>query len=443
MTQINAPLTADLFSYPKRVLAHYFYPFPLSIDDQPPATDYYNRNYLSPSGEANKFLAQGGYLRARPLPLPVSAANNWPSANMQREVSMAIARGITGFTFDILNLADAMSVTGHLQLMLAAAQAVEPRFWIVPMLDLSALVSLTQAQAVALIASLNSAPSVARLPDGRMLISAFNATAQPLLWWQGVFATLNSMQVYVAFIPVLLGEPASNPLASVSHGLGGWGTATPAAASACPPCMMMPVLTQQFRPKDACFWEAGNFDAFVAGWMAAINGGAQYVQIVTWSDFAESGQVQPCTDATLALNIGTGFYDLTAYYAQWFATGVQPAITKDVLYWCYRRMPWAAAHPNQSATFKVVAPGVAQDDIQVLAFLSAPGVISVDGHTLNAPAGITSLKIATAPGNPVFALLRDGSEVFHGAGPVTIYGPAGIPSGISDLTYWSGSVGVL
>lgn len=439
MLPFEMPSIDTLLASPKRVLAHYFYPFPLSIGDAPAPSDYYQTQFLSIGGESGKHAAYGGYLRARPLPVTPSPVASFVETNREAEVRMAMARGITGFTFDILSLTDAYSPTGNFIGLLTAAQVIDPRFWIVPMLDMSALTGLTQAQAVQLIGSANFAhPSIARLPDGRILVSAFNATVQPAAWWQGVFDALNARDVDVAFIPILLGEPASNPLAAVSHGLGGWGTATPSAAASCPPCMMMPVLTQQFRPKDQVFWEASNTAAFRNGWGAAIAGGAQFAQIITWSDFSESGQVQPCTDATLAFNIGTGFYDLTAYYAAWFATGTPPPITKDVLYWCYKRMSSSAAHPNQPLGFTVSGPPE-ESNIELLAFLTSPAVLMINGASLRAPAGVTSFKQPMVPGSPQFRLQRDGSDVFEFTGPVQIYGPAGSPTGTLDLTYWSGS----
>lgn len=435
----NMPSASALFALNKRVLAHYFYPFPLSIDNKPAASDYYQTQYLTPNGENNTHLAYGGYLRSRPLPVqPTASGTGYLGANMQAEVGAAIARGITGFTFDILNLNDALSVAGHLQSLLAAAQAVDSRFWIVPMLDMSALPTLTVAQAVTLLAGLNSAPNIARLPDGRMLVSAFDATLQPLSWWQTLIAQLNMQNVDIAFVPVLLGEPSTNSLAAVSHGYGGWGTATPAAAASCPASLMMPVLSQQFRPKDQIFWEASNTASFRAGWAAAIQGNAQFVQIVTWSDYSESGQVQPYTDATLNTTLGTGFYDLCAYYAAWFATGVQPQITQDVVYWCYRRMASTAAHGAQADAFTVVGPAE-ESSIELLAFLTSPGTLMINATTMNAPAGITSFKVPSVAGVPVFHLQRDGSDVFKFSGPVTIYGPTGAPNGILDLTYWCGS----
>ena len=70
------PPAATLFGSSKKVFAHYFYPFPLSIDNKPAAQDYYNTQYLSPTGESNKWISQGGYLRSRPLPVPVGSSGS-------------------------------------------------------------------------------------------------------------------------------------------------------------------------------------------------------------------------------------------------------------------------------------------------------------------------------------------------------------------------------
>jgi len=442
MLPFTMPPADAFFASPKRVFAHYFYPFPLSIGNQPAATDYYNVNYLNPAGEAGKHLAYGGWLRARPLPVPVGGAN-FAQLNMQREVALAIARGITGFTFDILSFTDAMAAAGHLQQMFVAAQAVDPRFWIVPMLDMSSMAGLTQAQAAQLITMCKTFPSCAKIQDGRLLISAFNATVQPLTWWQGVISQLNTIDIDIAFLPVLLGSATSSVLDPIAIGTGGWGTATAAVASS-PAGYMPPVLTQQFRPKSQIFWEASCSQTFRNGWMTAIGSKAQYVQLVTWSDFSESGQVQPYTDATLDPTLGSGFYDLTGYYAAWFATGVQPVITKDVLYWFHRRMSSSAAHPKQVDAFNAVAGTPPEErNIECVAFLTAPGTLVINGQAQAVPAGINSMKAPMTPGFPQFRLQRNGSDVFEFKSPIQIYGPAGIPAGVTqgtlDMTYWGGS----
>ena len=84
-----------------------------------------------------------------------------------------------------------------------------------------------------------------------------------------------------------------------------------------------------------------------------------------------------------------------------------------------------------------------EDDIEVLAFLTAPGVIKVtigeQSFTQSASAGISSFKVHTQPGFPVFSVSRNGSTVFSFQGPIQIFGQEGLPSGVMDMTYWSGS----
>src|SRR6202030_706979 len=139
------PSADALFNASKKVFAHYFHPFPVSIDNAASAKDYYNTQYLSKAGESDKWSDQGGYLRQRPLGTAVNTQANWPQLNMESEVRAAIARGITGFTFDVLGAGDATDSNGSLHLMLAAAHAVDSRFKIVVMPDVAGLGSDTNA----------------------------------------------------------------------------------------------------------------------------------------------------------------------------------------------------------------------------------------------------------------------------------------------------------
>jgi hypothetical protein len=146
----------------------------------------------------------------------------------------------------------------------------------------------------------------------------------------------------------------------------------------------------------------------------------------------------------LRTDIGTGYYDMNGYYAAWFSTGQQPQITHDVLYYFYRREPTSAAAPAQSRRDTIEAgTGSPENDIELVGFLTSPGVlkITIGGktYTQNASAGVVSFKIPTQAGTPLFTLSRNGSDVFSFTGGVYIEGAGGLPSGVQDLTYWSGS----
>jgi Glycosyl hydrolase family 71 len=451
--------SADVFlTSPKKVLAHYFEPYPIQIDNVAANVDYYNRNYLVPSGENNKFLAQGGLLRARPEAVTPLAGVNFAALNKQIEVEDAIAVGIGGFNYDILDSAasvangsaDCLSNTGKMWTLFQAAQEVNPLFQIVPTPDMGALVGATPAQIVQIIGGtpgapswIASHPSTARLPDGRIVISAFNAlntgATPPLTFWQAVIAGLDALDVDIAFIPLLLGSPTSSVLDPISLGYGNWGTAIPSVASG-PASYMNGVLTQQFRPDQSVFWEASNSATWRNSWLASINGGKPYAQLITWNDMSESGMVRPYTDASLAPNIGTGFYETCAYYATYFVTGSPPLITNDVAYWFYRKMQSSAAHAKQSKPVAIQF-STEEANIELVGFLAEPGTLVINGQSMLAPANIpTSFKVPTAPGFPQFRLQRNGSDVFEFKGPVQIFGPGGDPVlQTQDLTYWSGS----
>jgi Glycosyl hydrolase family 71 len=450
----SMPDSSVLFTAQKKVFAHYFYPFPLSIDNKPADSDYYNAQYLNPKGENGKHAALGGYLRQRPLPVAASPSANSRLQNVETEVRMAIARGITGFTIDVMSGKEAADSDSHLNMLLKAAKAVDPRFKIVVMPDISAL--KTDANAVSqIIAAAAASDAAYRLDDGRLVVSAFNAGLNPPAWWQSIFDQLSSRGIRVAFVPTFLGwggQAAS--FAAISHGFSDWGTATAASSDNMKrdPSLahegygklyMMPVDPQQYRPKDSQYWEAGNSATFRSAWMSAISAGADWIQLVTWSDFSESSEVEPYTDTTLRSDIGTGFYDLTGYYATWFLTGVQPPITHDVLYYFYRREPTNAASPAQSAANKLTGGAPAENNIELVSFLTAPATvkITIGGRSFSqdAAAGISSFKVPTAPGNPQFTLSRNGADIFSFQGPVQIYGASGLPSGVIDMTYWSGS----
>jgi hypothetical protein len=447
------PSSDALFNSPKRVFAHYFHPFPVSIDNNPPAKDYYNTQYLNKTGESSKWLKEGGYLRQRPLGVTPSTNPNWQQLNMEAEVRAAIARGITGFTFDSMAVTDATDSKSDLHLMLAAAQAVDSRFKILVMPDMSAL-GTDANSVVQIIASVAGSPAAYHLSDGRLVVSPFDASLDTPAWWQSVITRLSSQGIQIALVPTFLGWSLSaDAFSAISYGFSDWGSATVAGAGALEgdaeivhttykKIFMMPVDPQQYRPKGFVYWESGNSAALRGAWNDSIQGDADWIQVVTWNDFSESSIIEPVTDATLQRNIGTGFYNLTGYYASWFLTGQQPKITHDVLYYFYRREPTTAAASAQSQLAKVYS-GVATNYIELVGFLTSPGVlkITIGGktYTQNAAAGIVSFKIPSLPGIPLFALSRSGSDVFSFQGGVQIYGPDGLPSALEDLTYWSGS----
>jgi len=201
---------------------------------------------------------------------------------------------------------------------------------------------------------------------------------------------------------------------------------------------MMSVNPQDFRPKCGLFAEANGSEQYRVMWENAISGGADWAQVVTWSDYGEGTEIEPSTGTQY------GYYDLTAYYINWFKTGSPPPIKRDVLYY-YHRVQSAYAAPDQNIqsrlfyTFPWPGATVPNDNIEMLAFLTAPGVLEIEiggkKYDRDAPAGMTSFKAPLAAGTPIFRLLRSGKVVTE----VTSQYPIAEKIVSQDLLYRAGS----
>jgi hypothetical protein len=411
-----APLSV-LQQSSKKVFGHYMTQYPISLDNQDPNSDQYVNVFLNPGGLQGKYLAQGGLLRERPIPRAPVSDRDWMLHDLETEVRQAEAVGLDGFTVDVYTTA---GVRWQRTLdLLTAANNVDPNFKIIIMPDMASLTGDRADQIPGIVEALAKYPAAMRLPDGRLVISAFKAEAQPPDFWQGVFQQLNSAGIKVAFVPTFLSWKDREPYASLCHGFGMWGSKD-ATSNAEPshfteeahkdvPIAMMPVGPQDERPKSYGFYEALGSQNYRNCWMNAIKDSPDWVQIVTWNDYGECSEMRPST------SIGYSYYDLTAYYVNWYKTGKQPPITRDVLYYFHRLQPTTAKAAFQDPgerPFDDKGRTPAADQIELLAFLTKPGhiAISIAGQVYgeDAPAGITSFTCPLAPGVPEFSLTRNG-----------------------------------
>lgn len=413
----DPPPPATLRASPRKVFAHYFVPFPISTDNEWPDEDYYTTEYLSPDGEDGKFRHGGGYLRERPLPRAPRPEVNWAALDLREEVRRAAAIGLDGFTCDILTTSGPLwaSVRG----LLDAARAVDPGFRIVLMPDMAAEFLAHPERLAGAIRSLAGHPAVHRLSDGRLVVAPFNAQERSAGWWKQWLDTMKKTGVNVALWPVFQSWETHAPaFAPFSIGMSSWGSRSPSGggqlledpvtAHGYNRLWMAPVAPQDVRPKDLRYWESHNTVAYRTMWEAAINGGADWVHVITWNDYSESTEIAPST------SIQYLFYDLTAYYVTWFKTGRQPTIRRDVLYYSHRIQPTDAQwnRARQSGAFQLASAYAPRDEVELLAFLRAPATLQTElgGQTWRwqASAGVTPVRVLLAPGQPVFRLIRNG-----------------------------------
>lgn len=421
----DLPSTSTLRASKKKVFAHYFTPYPLSLDNKEPALDYYTRNYLNPAGESGKHAAYGGLLRDRPIGRgPLSG--DWQLADMEKEVRTAAAAGLDGFTLDILSLTSQHWTRD--KLLIKAAANADPGFKIVLMPDMTALTADATTLAASM-AELAKSPAVHRLDDGRVVISPFKAENKTPAWWTEFIKIMKDTHgVSVAFVPVFLNFTTNyKNYAAISYGFSNWGNRSPAqqggiatniaTAHAAGKIWMQPVAPQDERPNQGIYDEARNSENLRTTWENAIAGGTDWVQLTTWNDFSEGTQIAPSPHNDSA------WLDLSSYYLTKLKTGKAPAIVRDTLYLSHR-VQFAAARPDSGTqtTFMTLRSGSspARDSVEVLSFLTGAATITSGGQSVSAEAGVTARLFPLAYGSIKASAARQGQAVASVATPFAV-----------------------
>lgn len=322
------------------VFAHYFPPFPISIDNEPPDHDYYAEEYLTPDGENGKHSTYGGLLRDRPLPRQ-PRDGDWRLADLRMEIRQAKAAGIDGFTVNLMSLSG-RNWDASMALMSAAKS--EGDFVIIPNVDAtSSFVDAPTASIVDKLVELYSSGPAYRTAEGAFALSSFKAEAESPAWWGSLTDALEDrLSTPVAFMAVLLNASDENmtAYAPVSYALGDWGARTPSDVRGAPHHAtkahalgvkwMAPVAPQDARPRVSLYAESNNTELLRTMWDRAIDDGADFVQLVTWNDYSESTQFAP------SVAHGAAFLDVSRPYIAEFTTGVSARFADDTVVVTYR-----------------------------------------------------------------------------------------------------------
>ncbi|MFI1169262.1 glycoside hydrolase family 71 protein [Streptomyces sp. NPDC020801] len=429
---------------PHLVFAHYFPPYPLSLDNQPAQHDYYARNYLTPQGEQGKHASYGGLLRDRPLPVPPSSGN-WQLANLEREVRTARDAGLDGFTVDILSLTGANR--HRVELLLRAAHRVDPGFRIVLMPDMTSLHTDPHTLADQL-AELAASPSAHRLADGRLVVSPFKAEEHSPAWWSQVIARLRDHGIATALVPVFLNFRANaERFAPISHAFSSWGNRSYTRQDDVPGNIrlahllgkkwMQAVSVQDARPDQGVYDEAGNTATLRSTWNHAISDGADWVQLTTWNDYSEGTQFAP------SLHNGHTYLDISSHYLTRFKTGAWPQIVRDTVYVTSRVQFTDSGGASLQRRLMRPRPGTAppSDQVELLTFLTAPATVSARVGTARyiyrAPIGVHAQDIPLSPGRTEAVVRRAGDTV---AAVMTRF-PVRRTVTVQDLQYYAVSSG--
>jgi hypothetical protein len=397
----------------KKVFAHYFPQFPISIDNKASTdpTEFYNQYWLPPGGvecfpngsggqTCNDWTRFGGWFRQRPLPRTDTSAA-WALDDMKTEVQRATGAGLDGFTFDIFELSGV--AWDRLPLLLQAAGQTDPNFKVMLMPDNYALGNTDPTVLANALTGIIKGPygsAIDKLPDGRVVISPFKPEQSGAAYWQSFITAMQSNGVPVAFVPCFLYYDYDSSVVAFSpfsYGLSDWGNRSPASnqnlaahindAHSRGKIWMQPVSAQDERPNQGVYDEANNTEELRTTWAAAINGNADWVQIPTWDDYSEGAEIAPST------HTGWGPLDITSYYLQRFKTGVYPTINRDLIYLTHRIQFANATQTTPEATLMSLRGDSSppRDDVEVMSFLTAatPITVNIGGttQTYTAPAG--------------------------------------------------------
>ncbi|MDI9898524.1 glycoside hydrolase family 71 protein [Rhodococcus sp. IEGM 1409] len=413
------------------MFAHYFPPYPISLDNAEPFADTYETEYLSIDGEKGIHQSYGGLLRDRPESRAPLTDPQWRQRDLETEVRNAISAGIDGFSVDIMTRATDTDWWGSTipNALIAAASTVDPNFKVMLMPDMNASLKSTSPQELAAeMAQYATAPSVFKLDDGRLVISPFLAENKSPQWWTEFIAVMkDSYGIDVAFVPLFLDAAANmDAFAAISYGYSNWGNRSPAGnplealgptspraaadkAHAMGKVWMQPVSFQDVRPNQSIYDEANNSQNLRDTWNIALESDSEWVQLTTWNDYSEGTAFAPSEGH------GRALLDLNAYWLYWFRTGEPPVISRDTAYLIYRSQLVGAVPSNPPPSPMVLRPGSSpvRDTVEVVTAVRGPSTVTVTiGDTSTScevPAGIGTCVVPAAVGS-VVATVSDGTS---------------------------------
>jgi hypothetical protein len=299
---------------------------------------------------------------------------------------------------------------------------------------------MTSADFAAAFVPLLTNPAAYRLSDGRVVLSAFAAEGQTATWWNNTLTIFReNYGLDVAFVPTFLNASANlDAFAPFSYGFGNWGARNPAytnpnltgpgsqvdlvrRAHALGKIWMQPVAFQDNRPRNGLYEEAGNSTTLSNSWQIAINEGAEWVQLVTWNDYAETTSMAPSVEH------GYRLLDMQAYQLAQFKYGYSPTIVRDAIYVNHRQQ-FAASESTYDETLPMTlwpgSPTQPTDNVEVVVYATAPATIyaTIGGVTSSCAvgAGRSTCTFPLREGTVEVTMVRNGVTQQTVVSPYTV-----------------------
>ena len=416
----DMPSRTTLAASSKKVTAHYFPQFPISVDNADPNSDYYARNWLLAAGENGKHVAYGGYLRDRPLGrAPISG--DWQLADATTESKWARDAGIDAFLVDTLSwtTANGNYVRGR-KIFDGAKNLGDSTFKVAYMVDTDIVSGSDSATAAARIADAYKSGAYWTI-GGKLVVASYRPEGNSTpAFWQAIDTALKTTYGLpgMVFVPCYSSNwNAHSTFDSITYAMGVWTIGnTPGVNSASwnntatsvGKLFMQPIAFGDSRPRSGVFDEQQGMATLRDQWLTAIANDVDWVQYRTWSDFSEGAQMIP------SRNHGYGYLDVSAYYLTRWKTGAYPTIKQDALYLSHRISTWNNHNTQASQTVwqnpRNSSSNPGNDIVDVMSFLTAPGKVTVkvgsNTYTYDAPAGVFNKQLPLANGQVSATLSR-------------------------------------
>jgi glucan endo-1,3-alpha-glucosidase len=389
-------------------------------------------------------------------------------AGYEQDIKDAQAVGVDGFALDFGSWSQQPRYIANMANMYQAANNLGTGFKLMQSPDCSTPASLPVADVI------NAATTYCGNPaqftyNGKCALSAYSASTlgNPAFWQTNVLTPLANAGHPVVFVPHLFmgGEMPTTSSAAATEST--WNSTVDGyfmfGAAGVPTYTDSPSLLKGaeaaasvtlannkifMAPMSMQYWGAiqpgRRYFEYYGGqgtenqWQSIINvQKPQWVELVTWDDFAESYM----TPSTAGANAGYNFpwsttphgggSMLASYFIQWYKTGVQPSITKDELFYFYRQSPKSSASTCTSDPHGTVNQlyGNVTDSIFVTTLLTGSATLTVNTggsiSTYNLGAGITHTTIPFTVGpTQTLQLTRNGTTLTSLTGPAIVPPPA-------------------
>jgi glucan endo-1,3-alpha-glucosidase len=199
-------------------------------------------------------------------------------------------------------------------------------------------------------------------------------------------------------------------------------------------------------------FESGGFEGMAAQWTAAIESGADWVEIVTWNDWGEATYVAPYGGPREQdlwnyhwgpLLSHEGFLDASDYFIEWFKSAKPPKIERDRIFYFYRlhaKTTEGIASPDSGEQGRPRGWQDLDDRLYITAFLTRPLTVDAtigDRHaSASLDSGVTHRRFDIGEG-AVSLSVRDARGVIATKQlefPITRLGQIG------NFNYFSGEI---